>query len=277
MDDHDAINSSLGTIVYPTPDEERELGLRARAGDVEARNRLTTSVLPWVVELAGRFHKRRRRVTFEDSVSHGCEGAMHASTRFDPDRGVKYVTYATAWIKQRIQKGEVVDGFVIRQPREKNAYRPAGPPETQSPLSLHHPDAMRDERGALLKLLIDTTTGIDPVANAMRRESIDGLMVALRCLEHRRRDILLRRAGGATLDELSLAMGLTKERIRQLEAKALARVRAFYGVEGATTTLAVCTRPPGSDEAASKRESWRRASRKYAAKKRLEQEIADAG
>ncbi|NUR53192.1 MAG: sigma-70 family RNA polymerase sigma factor, partial [Acidobacteria bacterium] len=102
MDD-DALQAylrALAKLPRLTADEERELGRRIREGDAEAVRRLVEGNLRFVVSYAKRF--RGLGVPFLDLIHEGNLGLMEAARRFDPDRNVKFITYAVWWVRQAI-------------------------------------------------------------------------------------------------------------------------------------------------------------------------------
>src|SRR5215203_5228817 len=107
----------LGRIVRGrllTPEEELDLGRRARAGDAQARARLIEKNLRLVVSVAKRY--RGMGLSFEDLIQEGNIGLMRAVERFDPERGFRFSTYATWWIRQAIGRGVSDKSRTIRVP-----------------------------------------------------------------------------------------------------------------------------------------------------------------
>src|SRR5438067_13874927 len=97
-----------------TPDEEVSLARRVHSGDLEARQRMVEANLRLVISIAKRY--RCRGLSFEDLVQEGIIGLIAAIVRFDPDRGYRFSTYATHWIRQAI--GRAIDNHsrLIRLP-----------------------------------------------------------------------------------------------------------------------------------------------------------------
>src|SRR5215203_1579459 len=107
----------LGRIVRGrllTPEEELDLGRRARAGDAQARARLIEKNLRLVVSVAKRY--RGMGLSFEDLIQEGNLGLMKAVEKFDPDLGYRFSTYATWWIRQAVQRAVSDKGRTIRLP-----------------------------------------------------------------------------------------------------------------------------------------------------------------
>lgn len=113
----DGIPSYLARLTQTpllTSEEERELSRRARAGDEAARKRLVEANMRLVVNIAKQY--RHRAIAFEDLVQEGAIGLMSAVERFDPDRGFRFSTYATHWIRQTIGRAIDVKARTIRLP-----------------------------------------------------------------------------------------------------------------------------------------------------------------
>ena len=97
-----------------THKEEIDLSLRAKAGDVRARQRLIEKNLRLVVSVAKKY--RGYGLPFEDLIQEGNIGLMKAVEKFDPDRGFRFSTYATWWIRQAVQRAVADKGRTIRVP-----------------------------------------------------------------------------------------------------------------------------------------------------------------
>ncbi len=246
---------------YPllTFEDEQELGRRIAAGDQAARQRMVDCNLRLVVSVARRY--LRAGLPLLDLIQEGNIGLMRAAARFDYTRGYRFSTYAIWWIRQAMSRGLADTGHLIRVPvhimegkgkllQEMERSRVEGddavaadtagaagiaPAELrhlldvlQSPLSLDQP-AGEDDEGSLADIIEDrsvapTETLVD---DRMLRRAMAGI---LRALPDRERRIIelhygLDGAAPRSFAEISATFGLTRERIRQLEAGALALLR----------------------------------------------------
>lgn len=265
MDD-DALQAylrALAKLPRLTADEERELGRRIREGDAEAVRRLVEGNLRFVVSYAKRF--RGLGVPFLDLIHEGNLGLMEAARRFDPDRNVRFITYAVWWVRQAIMhalSGQVrafslpqkISGVAARFGREVaeltdhleraptrreiaegldiseadvDALRRIG----SSDVSLNQPigddDGDSPELGDMLEQAIEP-----PIEDALIHEAaVERVRDALTELDDKEREVVTLRFGldrdgePRTLQEVGDALGLSRERIRQIESRAKDRLR----------------------------------------------------
>lgn len=264
--------SEIGFTPLLTAQEEVKLAHLAHKGNEEARKRMIESNLRLVVKIARRYN--RRGLPFLDLIEEGNLGLMHAIEKFDPDRGFRFSTYATWWIRQTIERAIMNQSRTIRLPihilKELNTYLRAARQLTQK--LDHEPtceeiavmvDKPIEEIQRILDLNKDATSIDNPMAQDTDKPLVDiiaddnnldpvdilqdidlqeHLEAWLNELNEKQREIIERRFGlrgydKATLEEVGEAVGLTRERVRQIQLEALHKLRkiieqqGFYGRE----------------------------------------------
>ena len=250
----------IGRVPLLTPQQETALAKAAQAGDLDARRRLSEANLRLVVSVAKRYVGRG--LSFLDLIQEGNLGLMKAAEKFEPDRGFKFSTYATWWVRQAITRAIADQGRTIRIPvhlvesinrvkktagellrcngreptAEEIAVRLEMTPErvrelmqlAQEPISLETPVG-EEEDAHLEDFIQDEQAGI-PVDEAGRQLLRRELLCVLKSLTPREERVLLLRFGledgrARTLEELGREFHVTRERVRQIEAKALRKLR----------------------------------------------------
>ncbi len=235
---------------------EIELSKRAKQGDGRARQRLIEKNLRLVVSVAKRY--RGYGLPFEDLIQEGNIGLMKAVEKFDPDRGFRFSTYATWWIRQAVQRAVADKGRTIRVPvhmtdkirkmaRMYNGLltelgREPTDEEVASGLGWTVKD-VRDVKGAMpdatslnqplssegdaseLGDFVEDERASDTPGEVMREMESAGLQQAIERLPERHRYVLVRRYGlddrePATLAELGDELDISRERVRQLQREA---------------------------------------------------------
>jgi RNA polymerase primary sigma factor len=245
--------------------QERDLAKRIIAGDEEARSILARSNLRLVVSIAKKYVNRSPDLTLLDLIQEGNLGLFKAVDKFDHSKGFKFSTYATWWIRQAITRALADQSRTIRIPvhmvetiakykqkvRELSQHLGRDPlPEeiaaemgtevdkvytiqkiSQDTVSLESPVGEDDDERSTLGSFIADETIATPDQDASRRILSEQMGAILDELSPKERKILEMRNGLTedgvcyTLEEVGREFGVTRERIRQIEAKALERIR----------------------------------------------------
>lgn len=251
----------IGSIPLLTPEKEMQLAQRVAEGDMEARKTMIVSNLKLVVSIAKQFVGRG--VSLMDLIAEGNLGLIKAVDRFDYRRGNRFSTYASWWIRQSVSRSIADQGRTIRLPvhmtdlvnkwlrttrqlTQKLGRRPTtseiakemGVSEdrvksiaklAQKPASLETPLSEDDDEYQLLDLLADinAVSPNDQIDNELQWEEV---MKLLDNLKEREKQILILRFGlddniPRTLEEIGEKFGLTRERVRQIEAESISKLR----------------------------------------------------
>ena len=252
----------MGKVPLLTAIEEVSLAKRIERGDMAAKNKLIEANLRLVVSIARRY--MNRGMSFLDLIQEGNLGLMRAVEKFDYRRGYKFSTYATWWIRQAISRAIADQARTIRIPVHmvetinklirvqrqllQDLGREPTPEEiatemgmtpdrvreivkiSRDPVSLHAPvgDEGDSELGELIEDA-DATMPDDAVGEIMQREDLSQVLTLL---THRERKVIELRYGlrgeqPRTLEEVGQKFGVTRERIRQIEAKTLAKLKSY--------------------------------------------------
>ncbi|MDP9971575.1 RNA polymerase nonessential primary-like sigma factor [Variovorax paradoxus] len=251
-----------------TPEEEYQAACAARAGDFAARQSMIEHNLRLVVNIAKAY--LGRGVPLSDLIEEGNLGLMHAITKFEPERGFRFSTYATWWIRQSVERAVLTQARAIRLPvhvaRElQQVLRARRTLEGDAEFLAHRPDGVRvEDVAAFLGLEVQAVAELLALAEAPRSldagdaHGDEGFTLAdtvasedeqgdptdvththevarlldqwVHALDAREREVLEGRYGlhdrePETLEVLSVRLGLTRERVRQIQNEALAKMR----------------------------------------------------
>ena len=250
----------LADMPLLTAEEEKELGKRIKAGDTEAKERLIEANLKLVVSIAKKY-LTRTKISFLDLVQEGNVGLIGAVEKWDYTLGYKFSTYAHWWIRQSISKAvaeqsrtirvpmHIIDGLSKLNTATRNLYQVLNREPTvheiakemgvevkkvkelqsviKEPSSLDAPFSDDDET-TVGDLVADETE--DVMKNLYQEELTKAIDKVLSTLDDKEREVIRFRFGmidgkAKTLSEIGKIFDLSKERIRQIEDKALKKLR----------------------------------------------------
>ncbi|MDD5298539.1 MAG: RNA polymerase sigma factor RpoS [Rhodocyclaceae bacterium] len=264
--------NEIGVTPLLTPEQELALALRVRAGEFAARQKMIEHNLRLVVNIAK--HYLNRGLPLLDLVEEGNLGLIHALEKFDPDRGFRFATYATWWIRQNVERAIMNQSRTIRLPvhvvKELNQVLRA----LRHLDNGNHGDSLPEEVAALLDrpvqevrdilalnehtASLDAPLDMDPALsigdtladgeastpdNLFQSAELEGLIHEwIAQLGEKQRTVIEWRYGMAgrevrTLEELAGVLGVTRERVRQIQVEALHQLRRILHRAGVSREM----------------------------------------
>lgn len=255
---------SSNAVKHLSHEEQAVLIRKAQNGDMDARNRMIMTNMKLVAYIAGKY--KGHGLEYEDMIQEGTFGLIRAIEMYDPDKGFAFSTYATWWIRQSIMRSAENTGMTIRLPvhmRQKlSTYRqmkaryladkgrvPSASEvvqemhvsaETVSSIFQYDKDLVslnvgigEDGDTSLMDMIKDNESP-DVFSVIEEKENQDQIRSALdKCLSEREKKIIYARFGfdgkePATLVEIGDELGITRERVRQVESVALRKIKYYF-------------------------------------------------
>jgi RNA polymerase nonessential primary-like sigma factor len=256
----------IGISPLLSADEEKYYARRARSGDETARQRMIESNLRLVVNISRRYINRG--LPLLDLIEEGNLGLIHAVKKFDPERGFRFSTYATWWIRQTIERAIMNQSRTVRLPihiikdintclRAARRLREDGDEaptcidianylnrdlaDVERLMGLHNRVTLRagpaDEDGASPVDMLPAKRDAEPSNCAQKKVVSDIVEHWIGELNEKQRAVLERRFGlhgyhRATLEQIGNEIGVTRERVRQIQLDALKTLRTMMEKEG---------------------------------------------
>lgn len=259
----------IGHVSLLSREEELTLSRAVQKGDAPARGRMIESNLRLVVKIAHSYRSRCTGMTLMDLIEEGNIGLIRAVEKFDPERGYRFSTYATWWIRQGIDRALANQSRVVRLPvhalkRLQSHRRAARALEQQAghepgvrelAAYLNHPLAEVEKALGVrsVSVSIDVpssseaswspgdTIADDSERGPLLRVQVEQISTLLdewfSCLDEKEHAVIEQRFGlhdtlPMTLDQVGKKLGLTRERIRQIQSSALRRLREMLARKG---------------------------------------------
>ena len=256
----------IGISPLLSADEEKYYARRAHKGDEAARQRMIESNLRLVVKISRRYINRG--LPLLDLIEEGNLGLIHAVKKFDPERGFRFSTYATWWIRQTIERAIMNQSRTVRLPihiiKDINSclraarrlrqdsdseptptdianYLDRDVAEVERLMGLHHRVTLRagpaDDAGGSPVDMLQGRRDAEPSRCAQKEAMTDIVEHWIGELDEKQREVLERRFGlhgyrRATLEQIGSEIGVTRERVRQIQLEALKNLRKMMESEG---------------------------------------------
>lgn len=259
--------NEIGLKTLLSADEEKSLARKIKAGDAFARKRMIEANLRLVVKIAHRY--RHRGIPLSDLIEEGNLGLIHAVKKFDPERGFRFSTYATWWIRQAIDRAVMNQARMVRLPvhilkdinscfkvvkefaSEKNYFptqeeiakemdRSAEDISDMFILFEGHQSADTSKTADFEHSFIETLpdeSAEDPVMKLEQEKLKNYVNAWLKHLSPKHKEVVVRRFGllghaPQTLEEVGVEIGITRERVRQIQTEALKRLKRLLQKDG---------------------------------------------
>ena len=258
--------AEIGFSPLLSAEEEKHYSRLALAGDEAGRNRMIESNLRLVVKISRRY--LNRGLSLLDLIEEGNLGLIHAVEKFDPERGFRFSTYATWWIRQTIERAIMNQTRTIRLPihvvKALNLYLRAARElsqkldheptsheiadlidkpveEVRRMLRLNERvdsiDAVRNPQDRNMLEMVPDEGSVDPASQVQKIDLLTKLDNLLGELSDKHQEVLARRFGlrgfdTSTLEQVGSEIGLTRERVRQIQVEGLLRLRRSLEDQG---------------------------------------------